>query len=96
MEQASGRIPSVPLDENVLLRVLYWETRIEMHGPKWCKANLVGAMRRKALTPKYTNLLLISDGRGRSFEEVRLSTARRLATFCALCGQCEYARLPPS
>lgn len=96
MERATGRAVQPPLDENVLLRVLFWETKIEQHGPKWCSEKLIGAMRRKAAAPKYMNVILISDGHGRTFEDVRLSTARRLATFCALCQQCEMSKLPPS
>lgn len=94
MEQA--RKPTLPpLDENVLVRVLYWEVQIDRHGSKWCNANLIGAMRRKAATPRFTNVSMITDGVGRTFEEVRVSTARRLATFCALCAKCDMSKVPP-
>lgn len=95
MEKLTAYRLKPPLDENVLVRVLYWEVQIDRHGPKWCKDNLIGAMRRKAATRRAPNVSMITDGAGRTFEEVRISTARRLATFCALCAKCDMAKVLP-
>ena len=83
------------LDENVMIRVLYFETQIDRKGPEWCAKHLIGAMRRKAASDKFKNIRLITDAKGRTFEEVRMSTARRLATFCSLCGKCELSKILP-
>ena len=81
------------LDEMTMVQWLYLEVRIEKRGPKWCAANLMGAMRRRARNHMVNNVFPITDGKARSPKEVLASTERRLAMFCAICGRCELAKV---
>lgn len=78
----------------MMLRMLYFEVQIDRHGPEWCERKLIGAMRRKAETPHFTAVSIITDG-GRPLQDVRSSCAKRLAIFCGLCGRCEMSKMSP-